>query len=211
MRRIRFFTKLEEEEKWLNDMARQGYLLTRKTLLGYVFEPCGTTNAIIKMDYRIFKKRDDFEDYRALFEDSGWEHIAGTKSSGYQYFKKVDKDQGSIDIFSDVNSRAGRYKRLSDMWATLVCCFIPLMSAVISSGAMDMGVLRDPKALYQTPGLWDLSGEAFWSAFLFETPFALFRGFFWLFIPAMIAMYLYFLYIANKQYNKMQEDNITYK
>jgi Protein of unknown function (DUF2812). len=210
MKKYKFFINFDKEEKWLNDMARQGYLFTKKTLFGYVFEPHKPENAIIKLDYRIFKRRGDFEDYCALFEDSGWEHIAGTKSSGYQYFKKAN-NQGSEDIFSDVDSKAGRYKRLSDMWAVLVCCFTPVMSAIISSDVMDLGVLRDPKTLYQTPGLWELNGGAFWSAFLFETPFALFRGLLWAFIPAIILIYLYFLYCANKQYKKTQEDRISRK
>ena len=56
--------------------------LTRKTMFGYEFEPTKPDHAKIKVDYRTFKKQEDFEDYCALFEDSGWEHIAGTKSSG---------------------------------------------------------------------------------------------------------------------------------
>ncbi|MGG2199999.1 MULTISPECIES: DUF2812 domain-containing protein [Paenibacillus] len=210
MKKYKFFTNFDEEENWLNDMARQGYRFTKKTSFGYEFEPEKPENATIKMDYRTFKKREDFEDYCALFEDSGWEHITGTKSSGYQYFKKADK-QGSEEIFSDVDSKAGRYKRLSDMWAALACSFIPILAALISTDAIDPGVLLDPKSLYYTPGLWDLNGAAFWRGFLFETPFALFRGFFWLIFPVMIMTYLYFAFKANKQYKKTQEDKITRK
>ncbi|MCM3629338.1 DUF2812 domain-containing protein [Paenibacillus glycanilyticus] len=210
MKKIKFFTNFNEEENWLNDMARQGYQFTKKTSFSYEFESQKPENAIIKMDYRTFKKREDFEDYCALFEDSGWEHIAGTKSSGYQYFKKADK-QGSIEIFSDVDSKAGRYKRLSDMWVLLACSFIPILAALISTDTIDPGVMLDPKSLYFTPELWDLNGAAFWRAFLFETPFALFRGFFWIILPVMIMIYLYFAVKANKQYKKTQEDKITRK
>jgi hypothetical protein len=210
MKKYKFFTNFDEEENWLNDMARNGYRFTKKTSIGYEFEYEKPDNATIKMDYRTFKKREDFEDYCALFEDSGWEHIAGKKSSGYQYFKKVDS-QGSEEIFSDINSKAGRYKRLSDMWATLAFSFIPIFAVLISTDAVDPGALLDPKSLYYTPGLWNLNGGHFWRAFLFETPFALFRGFLWVIIPVMIFLYLYFAVKANNQYKKTQENQYTHK
>ncbi|WDM23225.1 DUF2812 domain-containing protein [Paenibacillus polymyxa] len=201
MKKYKFFTNFDEEENWLNDMARQGYRFTKKTSFGYKFEPDKPANVTIKIDHRTFKKRADFEDYSALFEDSGWEHIDGTKSSGYQYFKKVD-NQGNEEIFSDVDSNASRYKRLSDMWATLAISFLPILAALISTDAIDPGILLDPKLLYFTPGLWDLNGSDFWGAFFFETPFALFRGFTWIILPALITLYLYFAFKAHKQYKK---------
>lgn len=176
MKKYKFFTNFDEEEKWLNGMAKQ----------------------------------EDFEHYCALFEDSGWEHVAGTKSSGYQYFRKAD-NQGSDEIFSDVDSKAGRHKRLSDMWATLALTFIPILMALISSDAIDPGVWLDPRSLYYTPGLWDLHGAAFWRAFLFETPFALFRGLSWLVLPVMIILYLYFAIQANQQYKKTKKDHVFRK
>lgn len=210
MKKYKFFTNFDEEEKWLNGMAKQGYRFTRKTMLGYEFEPTKPDHAKIKVDYRTFKRQEDFEDYCALFEDSGWEHTAGTKSSGYQYFRKAD-NQGSDEIFSDVDSKAGRYKRLSDMWATLALTFIPILMALISSDAIDPGVLLDPQSLYYTPGLWDLHGAAFWRAFLFETPFALFRGLSWLVLPVMIIIYLYFAIQANLHYKKTKKDHVFLK
>jgi hypothetical protein len=53
-----------------------------------------------------------------LFKDSGWEHICGNRSCGAQYFKRIDESSDS-DIFSDLSSKAGRYKRLSNVWMSL--------------------------------------------------------------------------------------------
>ena len=61
--------------------------------------------ATIKIDFRKFRRTDDFIDYCTMFEDSGWKHLAGTKSSGIQYFKRID-DAAGDDIFSDNNSKA---------------------------------------------------------------------------------------------------------
>lgn len=209
MRKYKFFTNFDEEEKWLSDMARQGYRFTKKTTFGYEFTQGEPEQAKIKIDYRTFKKQEDFEDYCALFEDSGWEHIAGTKSSGYQYFRKAPNSQGSEEIFSDADSKAGRYKRLSDMWSTLAITFVPILAVLISTDAIDPGVLLDPKSLYYTPGLWDLQGAAFWRAFLFETPFALFRGVIWAVLPVAIIIYLYCAIRANQQYKKEKGDHFS--
>ncbi|TDF89180.1 DUF2812 domain-containing protein [Paenibacillus piri] len=204
MIKFKFFINFDKEEKWLNEMAKQGFKLTNKSI-GYVFQPSEPENATIKMDYRTFNKQDDFEDYRVLFEDSGWKHIAGTKGSGAQYFKKIDEN-GNEDIFSDADSKAARYKRISQMWISLATAFIPIFAVLISTGSIDAKAFLNPKLLYYTPGLWEETGAAFWRAFLFETPFVLFRVFFWALIPVTIVLYLIFAYKANKQYQKTQED-----
>ncbi|OXM16225.1 DUF2812 domain-containing protein [Paenibacillus herberti] len=204
MRVFKFFINLNKEEKWLNEMAKQGYSLSKKSC-GYEFTPIKTEYAAIKMDYRRFKKQEDFEDYCALFEDSGWQHIAGTKHSGYQYFKKAD-ESGTEDIFSDVPSKAGRYKRLSNMWIGLAAFYIPIFAAFVAVGFIELAPLLDPKSLYLTPGLWEESGAAFWGAFLFETPFALFRGALFALFPIMIMLFLIFAFKANKYYQSAQSD-----
>lgn len=76
----------------------------------YEFYKTSPNNTVIKIDYRRFKSNDDFQNYIILFKDSGWEHIAGTKTSGKQYFKRIDKAAGD-DIFSDISSKAERYKK----------------------------------------------------------------------------------------------------
>ena len=39
-----------------------------------------------RVDYRFFKNQKDLDNYIALFEDAGWQHVWGTTSSGGQYF-----------------------------------------------------------------------------------------------------------------------------
>lgn len=207
MHKYKYFTNLDEEEHWLNDMARKGYRFTKKTSMGYKFEAGQSEDATIKMDYRSFKKQSDFQDYCALFEDSGWEHVSGTRSSGYQYFKKVGIE-GNEDIFSDIDSKVGRYKRLSNMWASVASSYIPLLVVLIVTDVIQLGQWLDPKSLYYTPGLWDLDGAAFWRAFLFESPFVLFRNFLWLIFPVTILLYVYFSIMANRQYKKVKVDHI---
>ncbi|GIO32635.1 MULTISPECIES: DUF2812 domain-containing protein [Paenibacillus] len=204
MKKMKFFTNFDREEQWLNEMARQGYRLVNKSMT-YEFETAKPEEANYRIDYRTFKTRRDFEDYKALFEDCGWTHVAGTKKSGAQYFKQTG-DWGDEDIFSDVNSKAARYKRISDMWLSLACSFIPLFAVLISTGAIQVTAIVKPKLLYYTPGLWEMSGSQFWRSFLFETPFAVMRGFSWAVIPIMILVYAAFAYKAKKEYTKSQQE-----
>ncbi|WP_040952779.1 DUF2812 domain-containing protein [Gorillibacterium massiliense] len=189
MRKFKFFIDFAKEEKWLNEMARQGYQL-ENAFFGYQFRSAPPEDANIKIDYRTFKHSADFADYCAMFEDCGWMHIAGSKNSGSHYFKKMDGN-GLEDIFSDSASKAGRYKRIGDMWMTLAICFLPLFIVMVNNNMIDVHAMLHPKLLYYTPGLWEKSGSSFWGAFLFETPFAILRGFMWLIYPILIIYYAF--------------------
>ncbi|UNC91990.1 DUF2812 domain-containing protein [Candidatus Contubernalis alkaliaceticus] len=202
MIKYRFFIDFSKEEKWLNKMSKSGYEFVSKNKLGgYIFREAEPNDTTIRMDYRLFKKEIDFQDYCTLFEDSGWKHIAGKKSSGNQYFAKI-KENAANDIFSDNASKAGRYKRISEMWLTTSIIFIPMMVALLCTGAIDVNALLNPKLLYFTPMLWEKTGLEFWYAFLFETPFALVRGLLCIFFPIAIFLSLYFAlraYFFHKQ------------
>jgi len=175
MRKFKFFINFQKEEKWLEQMATQGWRL-KKQWLGYVFESATPEQANIKIDYRHFKNQHDFLEYRSLFADGGWQHISGTKNSGNQYFKQIGDCNGE-DIFSDDTSRAGRYKRLSNMMLTMLFVWFPFVIISYTQGTLGLEAFISPRELYLTPGLWELSGSAFWIAFIFETPFAIMRGF----------------------------------
>lgn len=136
MKKFRYYVSLDKEEKWLKEMAIRGWELDRKNT-NYEFHKNSTNDTIIKIDYRNFKSKDDFQNYIVLFEDYGWKHIAGKKTSGKQYFKKVDERAGE-DIFSDVSSKAERYKKLSNMWLSLAACYIPICIALVTTKAIDI-------------------------------------------------------------------------
>ena len=198
MYKIKFFLDFQKEEKWLETMANKGYHFQRN-FMGYHFQKGKPKTETIKIDFRKFSTREDFIDYCTLFEDSGWKHLAGSKSSGMQYFKKI-KDSAGDDIFSDANSKAARYKRYEKMCHEFALSFIPILVIFYLSDVISFQGFINPKELYFTPGLWDKEGFSFWFSFLFETPFALLRGFAWSFIPLTIILYLFCGYRSNKLY-----------
>lgn len=179
-------------------MAEKGCEFTGFSF-GYKFRKTKPTKSIYKIDYRNFKSKEDFIDYCTLFEDSGWKHIYSSKHSGNQYFKNINHNS-SDDIFSDNESKAGRYKRFADLSFTMAISYFPILVALIMTNAINLNAFINPKALYYTPGLWDKTGLSFLGSFLFETPFALGRGFFWLIFPTLILLYLYFTLKASRLY-----------
>lgn len=203
MKKCRLYLDLGNEERWLTEMAKQGLGLSRKTVFGYEFRQIPPQDTVIRIDYRNFNTPADFEDYRMLFKDSGWEHIAGTKSSGTQYFKKTNKE-GEPQIFSDTASKAARYRRLSSLWLSLALAYLPLLISLIYSGTVDPFAFLNPRLLYCTPGLWDMAGESFLDAFLFETPFAIIRGLSWLLFPALICLCIAFAAKSEVQYRTIK-------
>ena len=195
MKKLKIFLQFEKEERWLERMASQGWLLCGKSFF-YCFREALPDTKTIRIDYRAFRGAKDFSDYCTLFEDSGWKHIAGTKSSGTQYFLKTN--EGSTeDIFSDTLSRAGRYHRLANMWLYSAIPFLPLLLSMKTGGWIDLNGISSPKEWYLTPGLWDLEGLPFWWAFLFETPFALMRGIGWL-IPIIAILICSVFFIKSR-------------
>ena len=184
MRKFKIFVDMDKEEKYLNEMARKGYHLKKYTVFGfYHFEKGTPADLNYRVDYRVFNKTSDFEDYKALFEDAGWRHVYGTKSGYNQYFLPKDETVDD-DIFSTQESKAARYKTLIDvciMSFVLVIVYCTTMFASYDFNFANMGFL--------TPGLWQKNGSDFWQAFFFELPFAFLRT-----VPIVIFLIIGVLY-----------------
>ena len=200
MIKFKCFIDYDKEEKWLHEMAKKGYEL-ENVLFGYKFCYTKPENVTIRIDYRTFKKKENFIDYCNLFGDSGWEHISGSKSSGAQYFKKTNNNNNEEDIFSDVISKAGKYKRLADMCVVLAAFYFLISVSYIFRWDINVNSLINPRLLYFTPGLWERSGVSFWGGFLFETPFVILRGFVFI-MPLVMIVYVCLLIKAKLLYNK---------
>ena len=170
MKKFKVFVDINEEEKYLNEMANKGYFFKKYSSFGrYHFIERNPEDVHYRVDYRVFKKKDDFDDYISLFEDSGWNHVYGTCQSGSQYFLPKSQDS-TEDIFSDVESKAGRYLRF--MKATILGLISFVVSLIIIFSSMNFNL---SELTFLTPGLWDRQGVEFWRAFWFEVPFVLLR------------------------------------
>lgn len=202
MRKFKMFVDFKKEEKWLNEWIEKGYVLTKVTRLGmYTFTKTGPSNKVVKIDFQVLKNRDQVDAYESLYAEFGWTHISGRKGNSHHYLIK-EKD-GHDELFSDNPSKAAMYKRLATYYGTTMFLFVVILFALFSNPNSDL-VYFNPKDAYLTPGLWQKGGLTFWSAFLFETPFALMRfGAIWL----LLIMTLLFIY----SYVKYQRTAKDYK
>lgn len=190
MYKVKNFFNLDKEAAWLSDMSAQGWYLCKKNMLGYTFFPSDQGRQDFQIDYREFNRKDDYLDYLSMFQDAGWIHVAGTRWTGAQYFVPGNLNTGK-ELFSDSASKAARYRRVGYTWLTTLIVYIPILVSLSLTGSINLEAMLHPADLYYTPGLWQMEGLDFIKAFLFETPFALGRGFFWLIIPVFMAFCLY--------------------
>ena len=99
----------EKEEAWLRTMSQRGHhLLSAKPFGSYSFVPGDKTDYVYRLDYQINRK--DKQNYLQLFQDAGWEHIS--EMSGWHYFRKQAEAGDSPEIYTDVESKVTKYKRL---------------------------------------------------------------------------------------------------
>jgi hypothetical protein len=153
------------------------------------------------MDYRIFTKKEYFEEYITMFEDLGWKHIVGKLNLGTQYFIN-DNDEVQSELFSDEDSQKARIKRVKKMLRQTIAVSLVFFIILLSQNSITISAFLNPKELYLTPGLWDMNGSLFWSAFLAETPFAFFRGIILYVLPIIIIVFVILGYMLQHNYNK---------
>jgi hypothetical protein len=173
----KIFVDLSKEELYLRAMAEKGYAFVKHSQLGfYTFAKIQPKTSNYRVDYRAFGSRSEFEDYLTLFDDAGWNHIYGKKNSGSQYFLPKPHTAQTNDIFSDPDSKAGRYKR---QFSLCLSSSITMLAFVFIFWLMYQPATYswyDPHSWYLTPGIWELTGTDFWRAFAWEAPHALMRG-----------------------------------
>jgi hypothetical protein len=194
---FRCFINFDKEEAWLEGMSAQGWHLKGVSSLGiYTFAQGEPEQRIYKIDFRQFKNKRDFEDYVALFADSGWTCLS-PRTSAYNYYFYAPADGANREIFSDLPSKAQRNLRFATyMGYTLIISLLPYLTLYLS-GTVKIGDLG-----YQTPGLWSMQGSEFIFHFLFETPFVLLRGFGGLLPFVLLAVCGFFIARSYQEYRK---------
>ena len=99
----------EQEEAWLRKMSQKGWHLVSVKPFGiYNFKAGEKLDSVYRLDYQT--KRKDRIYYLKLFQDAGWKHIS--EMSGWQYFRKQVEAGESPEIYTDVESKVTKYKRL---------------------------------------------------------------------------------------------------
>lgn len=99
----------EKEEKWLGEMSKKGWHLTRVGFFNYTFEKGHPHDYIYRFDFKVMGK-DDLEEYKALFDDAGWEYIGNFTS--WFYFRADNSKNPDLELYSNNRSKMEKFKRL---------------------------------------------------------------------------------------------------
>lgn len=104
------FDSFEAEEKWLMELAQEGWRLISydsadvdACTYKFVKDPAASQYRY-QIDYRDFNKKLDYEEYKNLFEETGWTIL----SKNFFYSKHIFVSSSKNEIFSDPKSRLER-------------------------------------------------------------------------------------------------------
>ncbi len=174
-----FFVDIDKEQQFIDSYREKGYKLEyiNNNICKYIFTKSKDTFIPkVRIDYRTFKKTDEYEDYLTMFEDAGWKHIRGRISGRIHYFEQITPDT-TEDLFSDKHSHAELYKKLFTYYISSLTFFMLMFCTLAKSFHTTINTLIvNPKSLFFTPGLWDKYDLHFVFAFLFELPFVILRN-----------------------------------
>ncbi|MFC1948610.1 DUF2812 domain-containing protein [Chloroflexota bacterium] len=130
IRKVRWFWPWqdEQEESWLRSMSQKGWHLVSVGLAGtYKFKAGEPRDYVYRLDYQTYKKKDE-QDYLQLFSDAGWEHIG--YMSSWHYFRKEAKEGEVPEIFTDLESKVAKYKRVLTYLAFFAVIIIAVSHSV---------------------------------------------------------------------------------
>jgi hypothetical protein len=116
----------EAEEAWLGEMSKKGFHLSSAGLPGiYTFNVGEPRDYVYRLDFQTVPKKDK-QEYVQLFRDADWEYIG--EMSSWQYFRKEARPGEVNEIFTDVESKTAKYKRvltfLGFLYVILVFMFV---------------------------------------------------------------------------------------
>lgn len=129
------FTSFEQEEAWLNKLASHGWLLTHYSdeefgATTYMFEQRDEAKrGYYKLDFVAFRNRADFDDYKELMEETGWQMLAKNE----HYNKLILFSTENNKLFSDRQSQLLREarKRQAAIKLTLLSIVLGSIGALI--------------------------------------------------------------------------------
>lgn len=109
----------EKEERWLNEMAMNGWALEKAYFATYIFAPCEPGEYIFRMEMNSNK------DYRSFVEGLGAEYVGSCVT--WMYFRRK-AELGAFDLFSDIDSRIAHLDRIGKI--TWLLCLANLLIGV---------------------------------------------------------------------------------
>ena len=142
IKRVRKFfsiAEFEKEEKYLTDMAAQGWRFVDTNGSIYTFERCEPEQVVYRLDFSGIPL-DQRDDYYAMFRDYGWEYLQDI--NGFSYFRKPADGAApeDLELFSDGASRIKMIKKF--LVAKMPLIYLLYIAAILISAERYCDVLK---------------------------------------------------------------------
>lgn len=134
MIKFRLYYDKDEEIKWLNEMAEQGWAMESFFAGFYRFEECEKGRYLYQVDLgdtfgRVSK------DYREFMEDTGAEIV---QNWGWWVILRKLRSAGKFELYTDVDSKIEHYTKIRRMFKVaaiieLVCLMIEIFGGMAGS------------------------------------------------------------------------------
>mgnify|MGYP004595494347 CR=1 FL=1 len=99
--------EFEKEERWLNEMAQEGWALQNAGFCTYTFEKCEPGEYIVRLEMI-----DNSQSFQSFMEELGAEGVG--KCVRWAYFRRKT-ELGEFDMFSDIDSRISHLNQIGKM------------------------------------------------------------------------------------------------
>ncbi len=146
--------EFEKEERWLNEMALNGWVLESVGFCRYTFVACTPGEYTVRLEMH-----EPDENYLEFMRETGAEYIG--RCFQWIYFRKPTSE-GSFDLFSDIDSRVAHLNRIDKMLFLIGMAnlLIGIVNGTIgSSGNSAVGVLNLLVATVLMYGLGRIRGK----------------------------------------------------
>ena len=109
--------EFEEEEKWLNDMARRGWALDGVGFAKYTFVESAPAEYTVRLEMLDHQPASmEGQNYIDFVEELGAEYIGNVMK--WVYFRKKTAE-GPFDLYSDIDSRIRHLDRITKMMGAI--------------------------------------------------------------------------------------------
>ena len=115
--------EFEKEQRWLDEMAMNGWALKSVGFCTYTFEPCEPGEYFVRLEMR-----DHDDAYLSFMEETGAEYIG--RMVKWIYFRRRSS-LGYFDIFSDTDSRVAHLEKIANILKVVGA--LNLVSGILNS------------------------------------------------------------------------------
>lgn len=144
MIKFRWYYDIDKEEKFLNEMSRNGYRLKKYCIGFYNFEKTNENDYTYRIDLIQDKTDEQLHEYIELIKETGAEFI---QTFGvWAYFRK----KGNFELYTDADSQIDFYNRTKSMFLLLA-----IAELLISIGQWGMFVGNTKELCFFTAMLLD--------------------------------------------------------